>query len=66
MSDLKKDPCTPYPADAETPDGLRGKPSERFTQALQRVLSVTREQMAEAEKAGTKTPQRRGRKPKAA
>lgn len=66
MSDLQKDRCTPYPVEEDAPDGLSGKPSERFTQAVQWVFSVTREQMAEAEAQGGKPPQRRGRKPKAA
>jgi hypothetical protein len=63
MSDLQKDTLAPYPTDAPTPDGLRGTPSERFTEAAWRVFSVTREQLADAEARAPKPdkPRRAGR-----
>jgi hypothetical protein len=41
--------CDPWPADEETPDGLRGTPAERFAEAARRIFSVSKEQVAELE-----------------
>jgi hypothetical protein len=66
MSDLQKDTLATYPTDAPTPDGLRGTPSERFTEAARRVFSASREAVAQAEAEAAKTRKPRGRKAKAA
>jgi hypothetical protein len=50
--------CDPYPADETTPDGLRGTPAERFTEAARRIFSVSKEQVAELEaEQAAKTPE---------
>ena len=55
--DAKDLRCDPYPADEETPDGLRGTPAQRFTEAARRVFSVSKERVAELEAAEqAKTP----------
>jgi hypothetical protein len=59
MDGLRSKPCDTYPADEETPDGLRGTPSERFTEAARRVFGMSKERLAEREEAEAKNPSKR-------
>ncbi len=64
MDALDQKPCDQWPADEESPDGLRGTPSERFVEAARRVFSATKEQIAEAEAKQQPKPRRRAGRPR--
>ena len=56
MSQLQNTPCETHPADEQTPDGLRGTPAARFTEAVRRVFSLTPAQVADVKQATKPKP----------